>query len=262
MNDHKVGKKPIRFLILSFLIGILAIPTLVFAGIQPSEENEKAYGVGNIPEVPGLPENVIQYNRTNISPFEQKEQILSGEPALFAYQNTIVLFNSTVDCDLVITAEATAFWKMFALSVDPNQTMTLMMNLGSAPLQNELAREKNLNFYTSIESNSTIQLTAQFRLYINQTELNQELNWEVNASKLTWMYWSGTQNEWVKVPSYIDQNGYLTCNTDHFSIWTVGEDDLAEKTQAIIDMALIYGGIGVGIAIILAIGIVVYSKRR
>ena len=262
MNDRKVGNKPITFLILSFLIGILALPALVFAGIPPSEENEKSYGGGNIPEVPGLPDNVIQYNRTNISPFEQKEQILAGEPALFAYQNTTMLFNSTMNCDLVITAEATTFQKMFALSVDPNQTMTLTMNLGSSPLQNELSREKNLNFYASIESNSTIQLTAQFRLYINQTELNQELNWEVNASKLTWMYWNGTQNEWVKVPSYIDQNGYLTCNTDHFSIWTVGEDDLAEKTQAIIDMALIYGGIGVGIAVVLAIGIAAYSKHR
>ena len=105
------------------------------------------------------------------------------------------------------------------------------------------------------------ELSAQLRLFINQTELDQELNWEVNASKLTWMYWNGTQNEWTQVPSTIDQDGYLICNTDHFSLWTVGEKDLAEKTQAIIDMALIYGAIGVGIAVVLAIGIAVYSKR-
>jgi hypothetical protein len=76
------------------------------------------------------------------------------------------------------------------------------------------------------------------------------------------MYWNGTQNEWIKVPSFIDQNGYLTCNTDHFSVWTIGEEDFIEKTQTIIDLALIYGAIGVGIAVILAIGLVVYSKRR
>ena len=263
MGEYKVGKKSIRVVTLSFLIGILTLPTLAFAGIQSVDENDKSYGVGNIPEVPGLPDNVIQYNRTNIIPIQQNDQVLAGEPTLFAYQNTTMLFNSTKNCNLVITTEATTNQKIFALSIDPNKTMTLTMNISSNPLQNKQDKDKNLNFYASIEPNATIKLTAQLKLHINQTELNQELDWEVTPEKLTWMYWNGTQNEWVKVPSFIDQNGYLVCNTNHFSIWTIGEtDDLTEKTQAIIDMALIYGGIGVGIAIILAIGIAVFSKRR
>ena len=261
MSKREIENKHIKLFSLFFLTGILVLPTLVYAGIQPIKENESV-GVGNIPEVPGLPDNAVQYNKTNISPIAQKEQVLAGEPVLFAYQNTTMLFNSTMNCDLVITAEATANQKIFALFVDPNQTMTLTMNFSSSPPQNELARDKNLNFYASIEPNATVQLSAQLRLYVNQTELDQKLNWEVNASKLTWMYWNGTQNEWVKVPSFIDQDGYLVCNTDHFSIWTVGEEDLAEKTQAIIDMALIYGAIGVGIAVVFAIGVAVYGKRR
>jgi hypothetical protein len=146
MSEHKVGIKSIKVVSLSFLIGILVLPSLAFAGIQPTEENEKAYGVGNIPEVPGLPDNVIQYNKTNITPIEQKELVLAGEPVLFAYQNTTMLFNSTMNCDLVITAEATANQKIFALFVDPNQTMTLTMNFSSL-LQNELSRERNLNYW-------------------------------------------------------------------------------------------------------------------
>jgi len=263
MSLIKVGKNKTRIFIITYLLAtIFILPTIAFAGSETPQENEPQ-GVGNVPEVPGLSDNVIQYNRTNITPFEQKEQLLAGEPALFAYQNTTMLFNSTMNCDLVITAESNASPKIFALSLDPNQTMTLAINISSDPLQDEMVRNKNLNFYASIEPNVTVQLTAQLKSYINQTELRQEVNWEVNASKLTWMYWNGTQNEWVKVPSFIDQNGYLVCNTDHFSIWTIGEtDDLTEKTQAIINMALIYGGIGVGIAIILAIGIAVFSKRR
>ena len=140
--------------------------------------------------------------------------------------------------------------------------MTLTINFGNSPLQNEQDRDKNLNFYASIEPNATTQLTAQLRLYINQTELKKELNWKVTPEKLTWMYWNGTQNEWVKVPSYIDQNGYLTCNTDHFSIWTVGEyENPTEQAQAVLDMTLIYGGFGAGLVIIVAIGIIVISKR-
>ncbi|MCW3998511.1 MAG: hypothetical protein NWF10_08105 [Candidatus Bathyarchaeota archaeon] len=263
MSKHKIAKNKTRAIILTFLIATTFAPiALAFAGTEPNTGNEQPQGIGNILEVPGLPDNVIQYNKTDITPVAQMEKVLSGEPALFCYENTTMLFNSTMNCELIITAEPTANQKIFALSIEPNQTMTLTMNLSSAPLQGELVREKNLNFYASIEPNATIQLKAQLRLYINQTELSQELNWEVNASKLTWMYWNGTKNEWVQVPSHIDQNGYLVCNTDHFSLWTIGEvADPVEQTQAIVDMAFIYGGIGVGIIILVALGIVVYSKR-
>jgi hypothetical protein len=40
---------------------------------------------------------------------------------------------------------------------------------------------------------------------------------EVNASRLTWMYWNQTRSQWEAVESFMDQNGYLVCNTDHFS---------------------------------------------
>ena len=166
-------------------------------------------------------------------------------------------------CNLVITAEATANQKIFALSMDPKQTMTLTMNLGSDPFQSEQDRDKNLNFYASIEPNATVELTAQLRLYINQTELNKELDWEVTPEKLTWMYWNGAQNEWVKVPSFVDQDGYLVCNTDHFSIWTVGEiAETTGQTDDVTDMTLIYGGVGVLIVAVVAVGIIVFSKRK
>ena len=264
MITNRLRKNRLSVLVLIFLIVANFAPfALVFAENEAPAENQQITNVGKMPEIPGLPENVIQYNKTDVAPVAQAEKVLAGEPTLFAYQNTTMLFNSTKNCHLVITAEATANQKIFALSIDPNQTMTLTMNISSNPLQNKQDKDKNLNFYANIEPNATVKLTAQLKLHINQTELNQELDWEVTPEKLTWMYWNGTQNEWVKVPSFIDQNGYLVCNTNHFSIWTIGEtDDLTEKTQAIIDMALIYGGIGVGIAIILAIGIAVFSKRR
>ena len=62
-------------------------------------------------------------------------------------------------------------------------------------------------------------------MHINQTELSEELGREVNASMLTWMYWNQTQSQWTPVESQMDQNGYLVCNTDHFSTWTVAEFD-------------------------------------
>ena len=52
------------------------------------------------------------------------------------------------------------------------------------------------------------------------------------------------------------------CNTDHFSLWTVGEiADTTEQTD-VADMTLVYGGIGAVVVAILAVGIVVYKKRN
>ena len=263
MMINGLRKNKLSVLILTFLIVVNFAPfALVFGENDTTSENQQPLGVGNMPEVPGLPENVVQYNKTDVVPVAQMEKVLSGEPVLFAYQNTTMRFNSTMNCDLVITAEATANHKIFGLTIDPNQTMTLTMNLGSSPVQSNQYRDKNLNFYASIEPNATVQLSAQLRLYINQTELSQELGWEVVPSELTWMYWNQTHNGWTQVPSFIDQDGYLTCNTDHFSVWTVGElADVSEQTD-VADMTLVYGGVGAAIAIVLAVGIVVYKKRN
>ena len=261
MITKKVGLKKFSIILLTFVLVIsLASVTLTFA--ENDSQNE-AQGKLKVLEVPGLPEGVVQYNKTDVIPIDQEEKVQSGESALFAYQNTTMLFNSTMNCDLVITAETNAYQKIFALSVDPNQTMTLTMNFGSDPLQSEQERDKNLNFYANIEPNATLKLNAQLRLYINQTELSEELGWEINPEKLTWMFWNGTQNQWIKVPSYIDPNGYLTCNTDHFSIWTVGEVVYpTEQTEGVTDMTLVYGGIVVGLVAVVALGIVVYRKRK
>ena len=254
----RVKKFSVLLLTLMLTINIASI-AIAFAENDTANEPQ---GVGNMPEVPGLPENAVQYNKTDVAPVAQAEKVQSNEPALFAYQNTTMLFNSTMNCNLVITAEATANQKIFGLSMDPNQTMTLTMNLGSEPLLSVQNRDKNLNFYASIEPNATVELTAQLRLFINQTELDQELDWEVTPEKLTWMYWNQTQNEWVKVPSTIDQDGYLVCNTDHFSVWTVGElADVSEQTD-VADMTLVYGVVGAAVVAVFAVVIIVYSKRK
>ncbi|MEM3000120.1 MAG: hypothetical protein QXX34_06330 [Candidatus Bathyarchaeia archaeon] len=120
-----------------------------------------------------------------------------------------------------------------------------------------------------------MQLRAQIRLYINQTELNQELNREVNVSRLTWMYWNRTRAEWEAVPSYMDQEGYLVCNTDHFSTWAVAEiestaenagtietTDTAASAQNETESTYIYAGIAAAAIVILAIGLYARAKRK
>jgi hypothetical protein len=176
-----------------------------------------------------------------------------------------MLMNSTRNCSLVVTVDPTVKPQLFGLSIEPNQTMTLTMNLSGSPLEGAQTMERTLNCYYGIEPNATLQLRGQLRLHINQTELSQQLNREVNASRLTWMYWNRTQNQWETVESYMDQNGYLVCNTDHFSTWTVAEISEAtespspETTNTGIPMEYIAGII---VVVIIALGVGLYANSK
>jgi hypothetical protein len=218
-------------------------------------------------DVPGVPDNAVQYNKTDVTPVAQMEQVQAGEPALFQYRNMTMLMNCTQNCSLVVTVDPTVKPQLFGLSIEPNQTMTLTMNLSGSPLEGAQTMERTLNCYYGIEPNATMQLRGQLRLHINQTELSQQLNREVNASRLTWMYWNRTQAQWEAVESYMDQNGYLVCDTDHFSTWTVAEisgsteTPSSETTNTNIPMEYIYAGIMVVVVIALGVGLYANSKR-
>jgi len=236
---------------------------VAYAASEQASGDGQATGYGNFPEVPGAPDNAVQYNKTDVTPVAQMEQVMAGEPALYRYRNATMLMNCTRNCELVVTVDPTLKPKLLGLSVDPNQTMTLTMNLSGSPLEGERVMERTLNLYWGIEPNATLQLRGQLRLHINQTELSQELNREVNASRLTWMYWNRTRGEWETVPSYMDQNGYLVCNTDHFSTWTVAEiQDSTEAIQNGVNVVYIYAIVAAVIIVILGVGIAVVKKRR
>ena len=220
-------------------------------------------------EVPGVPDDAVQYNKTDVTPVAEMEQVKAGEPALFCYRNATMLMNCTRNCDLVVTVDPAVKPQLFGLSIDPNQTMTLTINLSGSPLEGAQVMERTLNCYFGIEPNAAIELSAQIRLHINQTELSQQLNREVNASRLVWMYWNKTRAEWEPVESYMDQNGYLVCNTNHFSTWTVAEisestetDGGSETTTSNgIPMEYIFAGVVVVVIIALGVGLYANSKR-
>jgi hypothetical protein len=256
-----------RTKIAAFIITLLVVMNIAPLCLAYADAGQGS-DAGKI-EVPGVPDNAVQYNKTEVTPVAQMEQVQAEEPALFQYRNMTMLMNCTRNCNLVVTVDPTVKPQLFGLSIDPNQTMTLTMNLSGSPLESATVMERTLNFYFGIEPNATLQLSAQLRLHINQTELSQQLNREVNASGLTWMYWNRTRAEWEAVESYMDQNGYLVCNTDHFSTWTVAE--ISESTGASpepepatngIQTAFVYVGIIAVVLVGLAAGIYANSKRK
>ena len=146
-----------------------------------------------------------------------------------------------------------------SVSVEPNQTMTLTMNVSASPPQGEAVMERTLNFYMGLEPNATLQLQAQLRLHVNQTELSTELGREVNASRLTWMYWNQTQAQWTPVESYMNQDGYLVCNTDHFSTWTVAE---VESPDTVPEGIHVYSVVALAVVVTSAAALLKRKKTR
>ncbi len=223
-TNKKINRTKLGVFVIAVLIVASALPLcLASGGTEPAQGAGEPPCEGKYPEVPGVPDKAVQYNKTETTPVAEIEQVQAKEPALFRYRNMTMLMNCSKNCQVIFTADPEVTPKILGLSIDPNQTMTLTMHLYRSPLQGEMVMERTLNFYLGIEPNATLQLKAQIRLHINQTELNRDLKREVNATRLTWMYWNQNRLEWIPVDSHVDQNGYLVCNTDHFSTWTVAE---------------------------------------
>jgi hypothetical protein len=200
---------------------LLALLTFsVFSSVQANGETNAK----NVP--PDMPPDALQFNRTDITPTCCMESIQAMNMSVFFYKNATLMMNCTRNCEMNVTIDPQVQNRIVCVKVEPNKTMTLALNMSSSLPQGVATVERTLNFYMGLEPNATLQLQAQLKLHINQTELSAELGREVNASRLTWMYWNQTQNQWVAVESYMNQDGYLVCNTDHFSLWTVAELDL------------------------------------
>ena len=190
---------------------------------------------------PDMPVDALQLNRTTITPSGDMEAIQAMETNVFLYRNFTLMMDSTRNCELTMTLDPQVRNRLLTLSVEPNQTMTLTMNVSASPPQGEAVMENNLNFYMGLEPNADLQLQSQLKLHINQTELSAELGREVNVSRLIWHYWEPTQNQWTPVESYMDQNGYIVCNTDHFSTWTVAEVENPEQIPENIHIMTVVG---------------------
>ena len=221
----------------------------------------------NSTNTPNISDNTKQYNNTNVTPKNLTEQVRAQEQTKFQYQNMTMTLNCTQNCTVSFTTDEKVTPKELGLTVDPNQTMTLAVNLTKSPLNGAMVNERCLNFYLGIEPNATLELQAQIRLYINQTELSQSMDREVNASRLTWMYWNQTRAQWEAVESFMDQNGYLTCNTNHFSTWTVVELESVEETatSSAQNSNFPTENIVVGAVIamtVIALGIAAYKKHK
>jgi len=227
-------KKTITTSLTVFTLAVMLTFSVFISVYAPETMHE------NMP--PDMPNEAMQYNRSDMTPTGKMETVQAMNVSVFVYKNVTLMMNTTQNCQMNVTIDPQVTNKVVSVNVDPNQTMALALNCTAVPPNGEAVMERSLNFYMGLEPDEELQLQAQLRLLVNQTELSTELNRNVNASQLTWMYWNQTQEQWTPVESYMDQNGYLVCDTDHFSTWTVAEvnpEDIPEGINLITVIGLV-----------------------
>jgi len=99
----------------------------------------------------------------------------------------------------------------------------LMLNVSArlGPIEGVTPPGDGVYHYLDIEPNNTEGIQTRMRLYVDEVEMQGLANRSVNRNQLIWSYWNGS--EWAPVRSWLDEEGFLVCDTDHFSLWTVRE---------------------------------------
>ena len=203
--------------------------------------------------IPGVPDDAVDYDRTAMTPDSKMEQITAGNLHVYRYQHVTMLMNCSQNMIMNMTSDNQVRNRIVGLDIEADQPFQLNVYMMTEPPAGVQTMQRTLNTYWGLEPNATLQLRIQLRVHINESALNGELNRQINAEQLRWMYWNQDQNRWETVDSSIDADGYLVCETDHFSTWTVAEIDTPTPwlTYALI------GGVIVAVAIV-----VIYLLKR
>ena len=188
------------------------------------------FGDGRLVHDPSLGVNV---SRPDVIPKGFAQEIIANRTHTFLFKNFALMLHSQRSLQLNITVDSKVTTRYFSLIVDPSESVSLEINANVTPPSGAIALERTLNLYIDIDPNATIPLNARLRLHIDEAALEGELHRVINASRLTWAYWNRTRMGWVPVGSYIDEDGYLACNTTHFSTWTVVEITPLDVTGAL-----------------------------
>ena len=170
------------------------------------------------PEVPGAPAGVQAHDYSDIIPSRFSLSISAAEPTVFLFKNFVLMINSTKGLELELNVNSAVSMKYFKLSLRPAESISLRMDVDVSPPPGLAPPVGTIGLYINI---TTLPVEATLGVYIDEAELEAELNRDVDASRLTWVFWDGAK--WVPVSSRLDGDGYLVAETTHLSVWSIVE---------------------------------------
>lgn len=156
--------------------------------------------------------------------------------------------NCSIDCDAKKIGD-----KDFEVEIESDDELNLTMKCREE--RNSIGLQKG-NTYTARNRNR-YRYQEGFVVDIDSSEDDIEAKLRMEETEEnrggTWAYYDKKNEEWVTVET-TSNNGYLECNTDHFSIWTVLVPEF-DYTLLIIIGSVIGATVLAGVAIL-------FLKRR
>jgi hypothetical protein len=185
-----------------------------------------------------------------------EKQIRANERIRFRFRERTkitVECNERINCSIDCEAKEIGD-KDFEIEVDSDDKLNLTMkcreerhalglrNGNTVEVRNRYRHRYQEGFVVDIDS-SEDDIDAKLR--IEETDENRGG---------TWAYYDKKNEEWVPVET-TSKNGYLECQTDHFSTWTILVPEIDYNL-------LIIGAAGIGIIVLIGIAILLIKRRN
>lgn len=195
------------------LITVLCLPLITTVLGQPQRPQ--------IPEIPDMPQGAQILNMTDLIPVQYRHTFENGAPQILSFQNLRLEVNSSRNLELETTVGSEVAMHYFTLNLEPSEALELVINIDVNPPVEIPKPIKGIEFFLSIEPNTTDPVDSTLKLYIDEETVEAEIGRDIRPVDLSWAFWNGSA--WETVRSWLDEEGYLVVDTDHFSTWTIRE---------------------------------------
>ncbi len=185
-----------------------------------------------------------------------QEQIRANERVRFRFRERTKItvecnerVNCTIDCEAKKIGD-----KDFKIEIESDDPLNLTMkcreerhtlglrNGNTFEVRNRNRYRYQEGFVVDIDSSED---DIEAKLRIEETDENRGGSWA---------YYDKKNEEWVTVET-TTKNGYLECETDHFSTWTVLVPEIDYTLLLII-------GAGIGVAVLVGVAILLIKRRK
>jgi hypothetical protein len=192
---------------------------------------------------------------TEVSGDTYQNRILAHEQTTLRFrQRTMLTFNANVNLDVDINCAAMNIG-VKDVQVEITTTSDMQMNMTCTEEETELGLLLGNTNQVRNRNRHTYQEGFVFALECNLTNFQAKLKIGLTDENRgsTWAYYDEAQQEWVPVTT-IEEDGYLVCETSHFSTWTILMPEL--------DWTLIIVGATIGAAVIIGVIVIVMKRRK
>jgi hypothetical protein len=170
---------------------------------------------------PGPPGDADRVNRPDTVPSGFAYMYNASGPQVFQFRNMTMQFHANMQMEMNISCESGLRLQYLDIKLQLRNSLMLHVNARLGPPEGIDPPRDGVYHYLEIEPNNTEGIQARMRLYIDEEEMQGLANRSINRHQLRWSYWNGS--DWAPVHSWMDDEGFLVCDTNHFSSWTVRE---------------------------------------